>query len=168
MKFHVVTLFEEFFESPLATSLVGKAIGEGLVEVEFHDPRDHGKGIHRQVDDAPFGGGAGMGMMIPGMIYQSMGGAQKGTAKEVEKETVNCPECHGAVSTDSRFCAHCGHQMVVIKKCPRCDKNVTTSANFCPSCGLDLKAELHCAQCQTKLPPGTKFCFNCGTSVNVE
>ena len=112
--------------------------------------------------------GAGMGMMIPGMIYQTMGAAQKGTAKEVEKETVNCPECHGAVSTDSRFCAHCGHQMVVIKKCPRCDKNVTTSANFCPSCGLDLKAELHCAECQTKLPPGTKFCFNCGTSVNVE
>ncbi len=112
--------------------------------------------------------GAGMGMMIPGMIYQSMGGAQKGTSKEAEKETVNCPECHGTVSVDSRFCAHCGHQMVVIKKCPRCDKNVTTSANFCPSCGLDLKAELHCAQCQTKLPPGTKFCFNCGTSVNVE
>ena len=112
--------------------------------------------------------GAGMGMMIPGMIYQSMAGAQKATATEADKETVNCPDCHGEVSVDSRFCAHCGHQMVVIKKCPRCDKNVTTSANFCPSCGLDLKAELHCAQCQTKLPPGTKFCFNCGTSVNVE
>jgi tRNA (guanine37-N1)-methyltransferase len=62
MKFHVVTLFEEFFESPLGTSLVGKAIEEGLIEIEFHDPRDHGKGVHRQVDDAPFGGGAGMVM----------------------------------------------------------------------------------------------------------
>jgi tRNA (guanine37-N1)-methyltransferase len=62
MKFHIVTLFEEFFESPLATSLVGKAIDEGLIEVQFHDPRTHGKGIHRQVDDAPFGGGAGMVM----------------------------------------------------------------------------------------------------------
>ena len=67
MKFHVVTLFEEFFESPLATSLVGKAIGEGLIEIEFHNPRDHGKGVHRQVDDAPFGGGAGMVMMVEPM-----------------------------------------------------------------------------------------------------
>ncbi len=64
MKFHVVTLFEEFFGSPLATSLVGKAIEEGLIEIEFHDPRDHGKGVHRQVDDAPFGGGAGMVMTV--------------------------------------------------------------------------------------------------------
>jgi tRNA (guanine37-N1)-methyltransferase len=63
MKFHVVTLFKEFFESPLDTSLVGKAIDEGLIEIEFHDPRDHGRGVHRQVDDAPFGGGAGMVMM---------------------------------------------------------------------------------------------------------
>ncbi|NIO10280.1 MAG: hypothetical protein GTO40_20660, partial [Deltaproteobacteria bacterium] len=113
--------------------------------------------------------GAGMGMMIPGMIYQTMAaGGQKVAPKEAEMQQVNCPECHGTVSVDSRFCSHCGHQMVVIKKCPRCDKNVTTSANFCPSCGLDMKAELHCAQCQTKLPPGTKYCFNCGTSVNVE
>ncbi len=67
MKFHVVTLFEEFFESPLDTSLVGKAIEEGLIEIEFHDPRDHGKGVHRQVDDAPFGGGAGMVMMAEPM-----------------------------------------------------------------------------------------------------
>jgi tRNA (guanine37-N1)-methyltransferase len=63
MKFHIVTLFRTFFESVLTTSLVGQAIDEGLVEVEFHDPRDHGKGVHRQVDDAPYGGGAGMVMM---------------------------------------------------------------------------------------------------------
>lgn len=63
MRFHVVTLFEDFFEAPLDTSLIGKAIGEGLIDIEFHDPRDHGKGVHRQVDDAPFGGGAGMVMM---------------------------------------------------------------------------------------------------------
>ncbi len=63
MKFHVVTLFEEFFTTPLATSLIGTALAEGLIEVEFHNPRDHGRGVHRQVDDAPFGGGAGMVMM---------------------------------------------------------------------------------------------------------
>ena len=63
MKFNIVTLFAEFFETPLETSLIGKAIDDGLIEVAIHDPREHGKGVHRQVDDAPFGGGAGMVMM---------------------------------------------------------------------------------------------------------
>ena len=104
------------------------------------------------------GVGAGLGMMIPGMLYRSL----EPTAK---KGLVNCPECYGEMAPDSRFCAHCGHQMVVIRKCPRCDKNVTATANFCPACGLDLKAELHCAKCQAKLLPGTKFCAHCGEKV---
>jgi tRNA (guanine37-N1)-methyltransferase len=62
MRFHLVTLFPEFFESVLATSLIGRAVADGSIQIEFHDPRVHGKGVHRQVDDAPFGGGAGMVM----------------------------------------------------------------------------------------------------------
>jgi membrane protease subunit (stomatin/prohibitin family) len=110
------------------------------------------------------GVGAGMGMMIPGMLFKAMG-PEKTLEKIVEKGIVNCPECHGEVAIDSRFCAHCGHQMVVIKKCPRCEKNLTTSAKFCPSCGLNLTTELQCRNCHTKLPPGTRFCFNCGEQV---
>lgn len=64
MKINVVTIFPEFFATPLEVSLVGKAIADGTVEVVIHDLRDHGKGVHRQVDDTPFGGGAGMVMMI--------------------------------------------------------------------------------------------------------
>ncbi len=63
MRISVVTLFKEFFDSPLEVSLVGRAIADGHLEVDFHDPREHGRGAHRQVDDAPFGGGAGMVMM---------------------------------------------------------------------------------------------------------
>lgn len=63
MRISVVTLFREFFDSPLKVSLVGRAIDAGRLEVDFHDPRDHATGPHRQVDDAPFGGGAGMVMM---------------------------------------------------------------------------------------------------------
>ena len=64
MRINVITIFPEFFGSPLETSLVGKARQEGALEIVLHDLRDHGKGIHRQVDDAPFGGGAGMVMMV--------------------------------------------------------------------------------------------------------
>lgn len=100
------------------------------------------------------GVGAGLGMMIPGMLYQSL--------DSTKKDVVNCPECHGELAPDSRFCAHCGHQMVVIKKCPRCSKNVTTTAKFCSACGFDLGGELKCAKCQAKLLPGSKFCTHCG------
>ncbi|MEN8234203.1 MAG: tRNA (guanosine(37)-N1)-methyltransferase TrmD [Actinomycetota bacterium] len=63
MRINVVTIFPDFFSSPLDVSLVGKARSDGTLEVVLHDLREHGKGVHRQVDDAPFGGGAGMVMM---------------------------------------------------------------------------------------------------------
>ena len=64
MRINVVTIFPEYFASPLAASLVGRAQVDGLLDIVLHDLRPHGKGTHRQVDDAPFGGGAGMVMMI--------------------------------------------------------------------------------------------------------
>jgi tRNA (guanine37-N1)-methyltransferase len=64
MRITIVTMFPEYFESPLAISLVGRAIAEGAIELEVIDLRDHGLGKHRQLDDAPFGGGPGMVMMI--------------------------------------------------------------------------------------------------------
>lgn len=64
MRIHIVTIFPEYFASPSTVSLVGKAIESGDIEIVIHDLREHGKGFHRAVDDAPFGGGPGMVMMI--------------------------------------------------------------------------------------------------------
>lgn len=64
MRIHLVTLFRDYFTSPLSISLVGRAIEAGDLEIAFHDPRDHASGVHRQVDDSPYGGGAGMVMMV--------------------------------------------------------------------------------------------------------
>jgi tRNA (guanine37-N1)-methyltransferase len=60
----IVTIFPEFFASPLDVSLVGKARQTGALVVDVVDLRSYGLGPHRQVDDAPFGGGAGMVMMV--------------------------------------------------------------------------------------------------------
>lgn len=57
-------MFPEFFDSPLQVSLVGRAIEDGQLVVDVVDLRAYGKGIHRQLDDAPFGGGPGMVMMV--------------------------------------------------------------------------------------------------------
>ena len=71
MRFDVVTIFPEVYESPLSVSLLGKAIAGGLLEVGTHDLRAWGQGPHRKVDDTPFGGGAGM-VMTPGPVVAAV------------------------------------------------------------------------------------------------
>jgi tRNA (guanine37-N1)-methyltransferase len=56
----LLSLFPEIFDSFLRTSLVGKAIENGIVRVACTNPRDFASGRHRQVDDASYGGGPGM------------------------------------------------------------------------------------------------------------
>jgi len=65
MKIEILTLFPGYFGSPLAESLLGKAIAAGRLDVVVTDLRAFADGRHRPVDDAPFGGGAGMVMMAP-------------------------------------------------------------------------------------------------------
>jgi len=60
LRIDVVTLFPELFDLPLRTSVIGRGIERGLVQVQAHDLREHGLGRHRSVDDYPYGGGAGM------------------------------------------------------------------------------------------------------------
>ncbi len=57
-------MFPEFFAGPLGVSIVARGIADGALDVRLVDLREHGLGRHRQLDDAPFGGGPGMVMMI--------------------------------------------------------------------------------------------------------
>src|SRR6266511_144267 len=67
----VVTIFPEFFDSPLQTGLLGKAVERGLLDVRRHDLRDWTHDRHRTVDDSPFGGGAGM-VMRPEAWFEAL------------------------------------------------------------------------------------------------
>lgn len=58
----VLTLFPEFFASPLACSIPARAIKAGIVHVDLLDIRDYSTDKHKRVDDAPYGGGPGMVM----------------------------------------------------------------------------------------------------------
>lgn len=58
----VLTLFPEMFPGPLGQSLAGRALEAGRWAIDARNIRDHAGGKHRSVDDAPFGGGAGMVM----------------------------------------------------------------------------------------------------------
>jgi tRNA (guanine37-N1)-methyltransferase len=67
----VITLFPELFTAPLETSLLGRAVAGGLLQVRVHDLREHGLGRHRSVDDEPYGGGAGM-VMRPEPLFAAI------------------------------------------------------------------------------------------------
>lgn len=71
MRVDVFTLFPGYFDGPLSVSLLGRARERGVVDVRLHDPRDWAGDAHRTVDDAPFGGGAGM-VLMPGPLFAAV------------------------------------------------------------------------------------------------
>ena len=64
MRIDIISVLPELMESPFQTSILKRAMQKGLAEVHFHQLRDWSSGKHRQIDDEPYGGGAGMIMMI--------------------------------------------------------------------------------------------------------
>ena len=62
MRIDIVSVFPQMFESPFGASIIKRASDAGLVEIALHDLRDWTDDRHRTVDDAPYGGGAGMVM----------------------------------------------------------------------------------------------------------
>jgi tRNA (guanine37-N1)-methyltransferase len=62
LRIDLVTLFPDYFDVPLRTSVIGRAAERGILELSVVDLRQYGLGRHRSVDDSPYGGGAGMVM----------------------------------------------------------------------------------------------------------
>ncbi len=60
MKFHLLTIFPEFFRGPLDFGVVARGVAAGLLDVSVHNLRDWTSDVHKSVDDRPFGGGEGM------------------------------------------------------------------------------------------------------------
>ena len=71
LKINIVTIFPDFFDVPLRTSIPGRAAEAGLVEYRVVDLRDFTHDRHRTVDDTPYGGGAGM-VMKPEPFFEAV------------------------------------------------------------------------------------------------
>jgi tRNA (guanine37-N1)-methyltransferase len=76
MRFDILTIFPEFFESPFSLGIFKKASEKGIVELKTHDIRDYTEDRHRTVDDSPYGGGGGM-LMKPGPIGRAVENAKR-------------------------------------------------------------------------------------------
>ena len=64
MRIDIISVLPELMESPFKTSILKRAVDKGLAEIHFHHLRNYGLGKQRQIDDAPYGGSAGMVMMV--------------------------------------------------------------------------------------------------------
>ena len=64
MRIDIITLFPDLIKSPFESSILKRAINSGKADIHFHNLRNYATNKHKQVDDYPFGGGAGMVMMV--------------------------------------------------------------------------------------------------------
>jgi len=80
MKFQVLTIFPEMFNSYLNETFISKGIKKGLIEIKIHNLRDYTDDPHKTVDDRPFGGGLGMVMKID-PIYKAINNLKQENTK---------------------------------------------------------------------------------------
>ncbi len=115
---------------------------------------------------AAAGMGTGLGLMMPAMFsqYFTKQGAPSATPV-AGSPTPACPECHQDIAVDSKFCPHCGHQLLVFQQCESCSKNLAPHAKFCSRCGhqvIEKSKEKKCPHCGTENLDDAVFCNQCG------
>jgi tRNA (guanine37-N1)-methyltransferase len=71
LRFHLLTIFPDFFTGPFQHGVVAKAAEAGLIQIQIHDLRNWTHDRHRTVDDRPFGGGEGM-LLKPAPIFEAV------------------------------------------------------------------------------------------------
>lgn len=113
MRFDIVTLFPDFFNSPLNSSLIGKAIAKKIATVNLINPRDFATDKHRKVDDIPYGGGVGM-LLKPEPIFAAVESIKQLPRKEIilltpQGQTLNQPILQNLATNYDQLILICGH-----------------------------------------------------------
>jgi len=113
MRFDIVTLFPDFFTSPLASGLIGKALANAIATVHLTNPRDFTTDKHHRVDDEPYGGGVGM-LMKPEPLFAAVESLPQLPRREVilltpQGETMTQPLFQSLASGYDQLVLVCGH-----------------------------------------------------------
>lgn len=109
MKIDILTLFPEFFEGPLKTSIIYRAQTQKLVEINLHNIRDVTQDKHHTVDDTPYGGGPGM-IIKPEPIFETVESLAPGLVILLTPQgKVLNQEIARSLSTQPHLIFICGH-----------------------------------------------------------
>ncbi|MFW6215903.1 MAG: tRNA (guanosine(37)-N1)-methyltransferase TrmD [Alkalispirochaetaceae bacterium] len=94
MRITVLTIFPEFLEEYFRTSIMGRAVSRALVEPSIVDIREFARDKHRSVDDAPYGGGAGM-VLMPGPLSDALDSVEGSSRRVVYATPSGTPLTQG-------------------------------------------------------------------------
>jgi len=111
MKIDVLTLFPEFFNSLSNYSIIGRAVNQNLIDLNYINIRDFSTNKHKKVDDYPFGGGPGM-IMKPEPIYDAIMSVRTSNSKVIYLSPQGVPlnqNIANKLSNDNHLILLCGH-----------------------------------------------------------
>jgi len=138
VRIDIVTLFPDFFASPLQSGLVGKALDRQIASVVLTNPRDFTIDKHRRVDDEPYGGGVGM-LMKPEPIFAAVESLPKLPHREIilltpQGETMQQPMFQ-ELATYDQLVLICGHYEGVDERVVNLVTREVSLGDFVLTCG---------------------------------
>jgi len=139
VRFDIVTLFPDFFASPLSSGLLGKALAKDIAEVHLTNPRDFTTDKHHRVDDEPYGGGVGM-LMKPDPIFAAVESLPVLPRREVvlmtpQGETLHQPLLRHWAENCDQLVIVCGHYEGVDERVLNLVTREVSLGDFVLTCG---------------------------------
>ncbi|MEM0982056.1 MAG: tRNA (guanosine(37)-N1)-methyltransferase TrmD [Cyanobacteria bacterium P01_H01_bin.58] len=139
LRFDIVSLFPDFFGSPLQSGLLGKALAKGIATVDIVNPRDFTTDKHHKVDDEPYGGGVGM-LMKPEPIFAAVESLPVYPRREVilltpQGETMTQPLFHTLATDYDQLVLICGHYEGVDERVLHLVTREVSLGDFVLTCG---------------------------------
>ena len=139
LRFDVISLFPDFFTSPLASGLIGKALTRRIAEVHLTNPRDFTVDKHHRVDDEPYGGGVGM-VMKPEPIFAAVESLPRRQHREVilmspQGQPMTQRLLHELATTCAQMVLICGHYEGVDERVSHLLTREVSLGDFVLTCG---------------------------------
>ncbi|GAB4371995.1 MAG: tRNA (guanosine(37)-N1)-methyltransferase TrmD [Elainellaceae cyanobacterium] len=139
MRFDIVTLFPDFFSSPLSSGLLGKALAKEIATVNLVNPRDFTTDRHHKVDDEPYGGGVGM-LIKPEPIFLAVESLPLLPRREVilltpQGQTMNQPLFQELGESYDQLVLICGHYEGIDERVLHLVNREVSLGDFVLTCG---------------------------------
>jgi tRNA (guanine37-N1)-methyltransferase len=139
VQFDIVTLFPDFFTSPLQSGLLGKALAKQIAKVHLVNPRNFATDKHHRVDDEPYGGGVGM-VMKPEPIFAAVESIPVLSRQEVilmtpQGQTMNQMMLQNLATEYNQLVVICGHYEGVDERVLNLVTREISLGDFVLTCG---------------------------------
>lgn len=139
MRFDIVSLFPDFFTSPLSSGLIGRALQRDIATVHLTNPRDFTTDKHHKVDDIPYGGGVGM-VMKPEPIFAAIESLPTQPRREVmlmtpQGQTMDQPLFKQLATEYDQLVMICGHYEGVDERVLNLVTREVSLGDFVLTCG---------------------------------